>query len=326
VRAAAHKAALTARFVPTNTYESFLIGEISLSAAKIEYGEELLGVAQERAAERARTHWQFEARSRARQLCQRYSRDPARVTAALLKEPQGVAALLDFWDQLAGILQNTGTWTDGQRRMALEMIRVPHALREGSARVPEDADTETLAGIVAEQTALLGGLLETLERIDADDQKLAAGGFPVVEDATTRRIKRGLAEARRDWRRAREELTRIREGAEPNERLAGQSGPAPPAEATPGAKPPSEPTAEPAEPASRFSAEVERRFAERAAQDLREFLQAELNRTIQTSSEPAVPAADASPPPAQAERRPPTGAFRQVPQQGKGKRRRRKGR
>jgi hypothetical protein len=45
----------------------------------------------------------------------------------------------------------------------------------------------------------------------------------MIDDPVTRRLRRGLSEARRDYKRARDELRRIQEGAQPNERMAAEA-------------------------------------------------------------------------------------------------------
>jgi hypothetical protein len=146
-----------------------------------------------------------------------------RVLAELLKTPQGIAVALGFWRQLGNILKTTGTWSESQRRTAFDLLGVPHSLRDGSLEVPKDADTETLARIVERQTSILRGRMENEQALDQSSQGLSQSGMPMIDDPVTRRLRRGLSEARRDYKRARDELRRIQEGAKPNERMAAEA-------------------------------------------------------------------------------------------------------
>jgi hypothetical protein len=216
-------AAFARKFQPTDKYENFLIREMALATAKAEYSEELMLVDLERRVDRAIGFWQFDRARQARELGRQFGRDPRRTCTELLKTPQGVAVVIDFWKQLDDILQTTGTWDAAQRRMAFDLLAVPQALREGSLRIPADADTPALAEVVAREVGRLRAEYTELLKVDAADKGLAEIGHPLMEDAAAKRVKRGAAEARRDFKRASDELTRIRAGATPNERLHDQA-------------------------------------------------------------------------------------------------------
>jgi hypothetical protein len=157
-----------------------------------------------------------------------------RVLAELLKTPQGIAVVLGFWRQLGDILTTTGTWDESQRRTAFDLLGIPYSLREGSLVIPKDADTAKLARIVDKQVSILHARMENEQASDRAYQEMSELGMPMIDDPVTRRLRRGLSEARRDYKRGRDELRRIQEGAQPNERLATQAE-ARPARTTPAA-------------------------------------------------------------------------------------------
>jgi hypothetical protein len=71
--------------------------------------------------------------------------------------------------------------------------------------------------------SILRARIENEKASDQSYQEISAAGMPMIDDHVTRRLRRGLSEARRDYKRARDELRRIQEGAQPNERLAAQA-------------------------------------------------------------------------------------------------------
>jgi hypothetical protein len=302
-------AAFTRKFQPTDEYEKFLIREMALATAKAEYSEELMLVDFERRVDRASGYWQFDRARHARELGREFGRDPRRICTELLKTRQGVAVVIDFWKQLDDILRTTGTWDAGQRRMAFDLLAVPQVLREGSLRIPADADTATLAEVVAGEVGRLRAEYNELLELDAADKGLAEIGHPLMEDAAAKRVKRGAAEARRDFRRARDELLRVRDGATPNERLIAQSIADSIAQKRIGASTPDE-----AEPRSALLEEISQLPPE---MDILEYMQRKLQEKLASATQPASPAA-ANRPPSSHEKR------KQSARQGKPPRKRRR--
>jgi hypothetical protein len=312
-------AAFTRKFQPTDEYEKFLIREMALATAKSEYSDELMLVDFERRVDRAIGYWQFDRARHARELGRQYARDPRRVCTELLKTPQGVAVVIDFWKQLDDILKTTGTWDAGQRRMAFDLLAVPQVLRENSLRIPADADTQALAEVVAREVGRLRAEYTELLKLDAADQGLAEIGHPMMEDAAAKRVKRGAAEARRDFKRARDELLRVRAGATPNERLIAQSMTdmiaqkrAAAATPEPAAAPPRAPARGPATAAAPAPAIADRPEPPSLTDALSEmppgmsiveYLAGKLNQKLTSATPPAAPAAPNNPPSSHAERK-----------------------
>jgi hypothetical protein len=227
-------AAYTEEFKPATAYTRWLVSEIGLATAKVDQAEEMLRLDARRRINRAASHWQHDRHAHAQDLGLRFGRESMRVLAELLKTPQGIAVVLGFWRQLGDILTTTGTWNESQRRTAFDLLGIPHSLREGSLEIPKDADTATLARIVERQTSILRGRMENEQALDRSSQEMSERGMPMIDDPVTRRLRRGLSEARRDYKRARDELRRIQEGAKPDERMAAEAE-ARPARTSPGA-------------------------------------------------------------------------------------------
>jgi hypothetical protein len=216
-------AAYMEEFKPTTAYTRWLVSEIGLATAKADQAGEMLRIDARRRINRAASHWQHDRHAHAHDLGLRFGRDSLRVLAELLKTPQGIAVALGFWRQLGDILTTTGTWDESQRRTAFDLLGIPHSLREGSLEIPKDADTATLARIVDKQVSILRARMENEQALDRSCQEMSELGMPMIEDPVTRRLRRGLAEARRDYRRARDELRRIQEGNTPSERMAAEA-------------------------------------------------------------------------------------------------------
>jgi hypothetical protein len=140
-----------------------------------------------------------------------------------------------------------------------------------------------------------------------------------MEDAAAKRVKRGAAEARRDFKRARDELLRVRAGATPNERLIAQSmtdqiAKLRAAEVTPepAATPPRAPARRPATAPAPASAAADRPEPPSLTDALSElppgmsiveYLAGKLNQKPTRAPQPAAPAAPNQPPSSHAERK-----------------------
>jgi hypothetical protein len=142
-------------------------------------------------------------------LAARIKRDPHRVQRALTRTRQGVTYLYTCLEPLRDLLQAGGDWTEARRDRALDLIGYDPELREANPLVPELGDAQGWTELLAGELELLQERAESLEELDETDRELAMLGLPIEEDAVTRRLRRGQAEAQRNLKRARDELLRL---------------------------------------------------------------------------------------------------------------------
>src|SRR5260370_41549208 len=86
-------------------------------------------------ATRAQLCWDQDRRLEAEDLAARLRRDPSRNALKLQRTSQGCALMIARWQALGRILRETGTWTEAQRSLALDLLGVPPELRAGATAV-----------------------------------------------------------------------------------------------------------------------------------------------------------------------------------------------
>src|SRR5262249_36388592 len=153
--------------------------------------------------------WDSDRQAYIEDLGARLARDPHRIAGALKQTKQGVEWILENWSGLSDSLSTNGRWNDDQRSLALDLLGVAPVHRDGTTRVPPDADAATLAALVEAEIDRLHDRLESgLLNLDEAERAMAAAGMPTEEDAQTRRLRRYEAAARRALNSAKTELLR----------------------------------------------------------------------------------------------------------------------
>jgi hypothetical protein len=203
-----HLRAMTDQYRPKTDHQRWLVGQMAAAAARIDRCNELRPFDLGRVQERAEGHWDMDRDAEADQLAARIGRDPLRVTRALSRTRQGLQRLSIGLELLRDVLEAGGSWTEARRESALNLLGFAHELREDNPGLPELTDTEGWTEMISGEIALLGRREESLAALDERDRELAMLGLPIVEDAVTRRLRRGEAEAHRALKRARDELLR----------------------------------------------------------------------------------------------------------------------
>ncbi len=222
-----------ADFQPRSPYEEFLVREMALASARLDRCAAMSIVDRRRGIERRRLIWDHDRRIAVEEIGAKLARDPARVAPALRGRKQGADWLIERWEALGIILQNTGTWTDDQRRLAFDLLGVPVALRDGGDMLPPPEDAEALAELVEGQIAMLQDDQEgVLDALDARERSMAMDGMPAEEDAASARLRKYEASCRRALNSARAELLRVREAKATSGEAPG-AGTAPPSHRAP---------------------------------------------------------------------------------------------
>jgi hypothetical protein len=212
---------------PADDLEKLWVSEMGMASAQMTRSHKILLVDLQRLIDSAGPTWETHRREYVEQLSLRLSKDPQRIAQALRKSKQGAEILLKTWAELEGILQTAGTWTEGQRHQAFDLLGIPRVLREGNRRLPPDADAAVMAELVrTEMARLRKRIAGPLADRDDDDRLDAGAGFTCEEDPESRRHRRGYEEAKRSFYRHYAMLKEVRASKAQNE-AASAPEPAP---------------------------------------------------------------------------------------------------
>ncbi len=151
---------------------------------------------------RAGLAWEIDRRLDAEAVASRLARDPALVLRRLESTRHGAELLAGLWTRLGQALDTDGGWTEAQRSIALDLLGVPAAFRDGPTDLdaPDGIDpADHLRGLVRDRLeALDASLAESLEPLDDLIRSQAEAGHTAILAAPARLILRYERDA---WRR-----------------------------------------------------------------------------------------------------------------------------
>jgi hypothetical protein len=206
---ARHLAAMTEAYRPRTDQQRWWVAKMAFFATRIDTCHELMPLDQVRVQERAEHDWDRDRQAEAEGLAARLPRDPRKVASALRRTRHGTQYLRESLGQLHAVVAPGGAWTEARRGLALDLLGIPHELRQDNPGLPQEEDAAGWTRLVGEQLGVLEELEAVHEAADARDRALAMAGLPIAEDAVTRRVRRAEAEAKRDLKRALDELLRL---------------------------------------------------------------------------------------------------------------------
>jgi len=216
-------AGLTEHHQPTSAYEVGLIKNLGRLAAQIERLQVMKVIDLQRTMDRAVVCWDEDREIYIDKLAERLMIDPMGVSRALGRSKQGIAWLLENWGGLISALESQGSWTDGQCRLAMDLLGIPVDLRAGNPTITPESDAAALDRVVETE---LDRLDERLHRYiyasDNAEREMAAAGMPREEDGQTKRLRKDDSRLRLEYRRFKAELLESRAQA-----AAAAAGPAP---------------------------------------------------------------------------------------------------
>jgi hypothetical protein len=221
-----HFDALSEEHQPETDYEERLLRQVANAWTLAERCQNIIYVLQDDQSLSAELYWERDQAIAAEQLALKLPKNPSLVSKQLEETPQGVAWLDDRWTRLGQVLEKTGTWTESQRTLALDLLGVPAEFRDAGFTPidpPNGEDFQAFArGIVQKQLQRLRDpqARDLAKRYDGYRRDVTIGGHPVVIRPEVRLTKRYEAMHWRRADRAMDEFHRVREARQGREEKA----------------------------------------------------------------------------------------------------------
>ncbi len=208
------------------TYRQMIVSTVQIDHCQAEAAK-----ARTELATRARDCWDDDRRREAAALGKRLAADPAVTVGTLLRTVQGCHWLLDRWEALGVALQTTGTWTEEQQSLALDLLGKAPELRIPGMLPWEQSAGGTRAKLVEAQISqLLGRVVRALQPLDDLERESAVQG-QVVGAASSLETAKAIERLRRQeqacWRRMRAAESRLEEVQPTSQPAAAEPAPEP---------------------------------------------------------------------------------------------------
>jgi hypothetical protein len=153
-----------------------------------------------RHAQRAEACWDLDRRAEAEELAAKLARDPARVCHALRATRHGCELLAERWEGLGRVLEHNGGWNDAQNALALDLLGIPHELRDGFTPTEGDDLMATRREMVAaERDRLIGLKTDGLDEWDECERERAEKGITADLSPEITRLRRYEMAVQRRW-------------------------------------------------------------------------------------------------------------------------------
>src|SRR5262249_21687812 len=110
---------------PYHDIDEFFTKQVATDSVMFEGAQRYLVVQINLQAKAALQDWDEDRYQQALDLSAGLKTDPARASQRLRSFKQGAELLIERWESLAGSLERNGGWTEGQRRLALDLLGVP---------------------------------------------------------------------------------------------------------------------------------------------------------------------------------------------------------
>ena len=203
---------LSAEFSPRSPYEVMLVADMALGKAKLDRVATLQVDNCDHSIDRITKFWCHDQEARALKYFARLPKDPSRMAHTLSGFKQGAELMIQKWEGLAAVAASGVDWDEEQRGLGLDLLGVSLVLRPGNKRLlPPAGDTAAQVAMAAREIARLQEKLVTwLDEQDVYSREEALAGLAPELDPTTKRLDRYEALFKRDYKKAEDELTRVR--------------------------------------------------------------------------------------------------------------------
>ena len=208
-------AAFIAEMKPCDEWEMFLVSEIARASVLVEVAGRKLALDALRVYDRIRGDgWDVDMSRQIDRLIARLPREPLTVRE-LERSKQGTEFLLANLLLIGEVVESQNCLDDQQHEMLCILLGVPHALRNGTRRIPPATDGPGLAALIAKEAARLErNLVGKLIAQDRTDQNLAKVLGSPYQDKITRNLRSDEARNLKRLYWAKETLAQVRAGAD----------------------------------------------------------------------------------------------------------------
>ena len=211
-------AAWAVGYDPRTQEDCWLIEQMVLETVRIERCQQYERALLYRQVVRAEESWDDDRTLDAARLASRLPKHPTLTSIQLQRTTQGCTLLIDRWTGLLNALQPGQAWDDPLRTLAMDLLGVVPALRDGCTRL--DPNPDDGQDIVVHQAELASREIARLTRKqsdylddqDAHEREMAASGY-AMPDRDIYLIRRYEAACHRRLDRAMRKLEPIRKPA-----------------------------------------------------------------------------------------------------------------
>jgi hypothetical protein len=210
---AERKALWEPEYDPQGPLQHWAFDRLVAESVRLESCEARILAARAECATTAAESWDDDRTAEAASLGSRLAGRAERIQPLLLQSKHGVLWLLDRWAEVAHSITRRDGWTVETWNLALDLLGVPLAARDGSGPWDLDADDPTAApglDLVSQAVAALRDRLDSyLDARDARARLDAEAGLLATDPAPLRLLERYAADARRQIHRSLNELRQL---------------------------------------------------------------------------------------------------------------------
>jgi hypothetical protein len=171
---------------PVNAFEMSLVETIAVESLRIERCRVEERLARDTRARRASVCWADERKAEAAKMGRSLAARPDEVAARLASTAPGCDWLIDRWRVLGHALDKSGTWTEPQHTLALDLMGIAADIRDlhPPTEAPQGINPlDHRQGLVDDQLERLWTRKKgTLDAIEVDHQEAATLGLSTVDD------------------------------------------------------------------------------------------------------------------------------------------------
>ncbi|WP_152052547.1 hypothetical protein [Tautonia marina] len=198
---------------PEGSAQEWFFERLVAESVRLDCCDDRIRAARAERSARAAESWDDDRAAEIASLAARLATHPDRIQPILLQSKHGVLWLLERWDEVLDSLNRHEGWTRDTWNLALDLLGVSTAARDGSGPWDLDPEDKTEApglDLVARSTAALRERLDAyLHARDERAQTDAALGLDADDPPAIRLLERYAADARRQFSKNLNELRRL---------------------------------------------------------------------------------------------------------------------
>ena len=157
------------------------------------------------AVQRAQLDWDGDRKLDAARLVDRLPKKPVLIAVELEATPQGCEHKINLWNSLGETIETVGTWTDAQSSLALDLLGVSLALRNGPTPIEQRSGLDVVGhrvDLAMREIKRLRARIEELRVLDSHRRNQALRGVSAILTAPAALIQRYERDATRRFNAA----------------------------------------------------------------------------------------------------------------------------